>query len=234
MSEPLRLHLNDSPGSPLESEGEPHPADLLVNLLRAEAEAGMRPNAAPAMNDMSLGAHPTPVEPRRLEAVPAAARALAAPSTDAQDISAMQRTVQTIRNALPLLQKLLPLLDGNMLAAIMAMLTPSPQAQPVSRPVDPSPAPSPVESGLTELRTQQQELRGQIQSQDAAMKKMADQLENVREATDRNTREQEDLIEELKANSRKTNIVAFLAFVLLAASIAMNVVLYMEIHRLLP
>ena len=47
------------------------------------------------------------------------------------------------------------------------------------------------------------------------------------------TRTQE-LVYELKAAGKRMNIVAFLAFALLAASIALNVVLYLQIHRLLP
>jgi hypothetical protein len=233
MSERKRRQMKEQAPSIVETESEPHPADLLANLLRAEAEAGLRPTPA---SDTNLAAHPAPsaypgpVEPRRLEAVPPAARALAAPANAVQDASSMQKTLQSLQAVLPLLPKLLPLLDGNILGAIMAMVAPGPQAHPAQKPVDLSP----VEGGLADLKTQQQELRGQIQAQDSVMKKMAEQLENVREATDRNTREQEDLIDELKANSRKTNIVAFLAFVLLSASIAMNVVLYLEIHRLLP
>jgi len=235
MSDPLRLEMNGPSGSIEEGTGDPHPAELLARLLRAEAEAGQRSGTGIAAVDIPLPPHPTPIEPRpaeprRLEAVPPAARALAAPAVDAQDPSTMQRTVQTIRSALPLLQKLLPLLDGNVLATLMALMAPSSQPQALPKPVDLKP----VEGGLAELKTQQQELRGQVQAQETAMKKLAEQLETVREAAERNTREQDDLIDELRANSRKTNVVAFLAFVLLAASIAMNVVLYLEIHRLVP
>ena len=144
----------------------------------------------------------------------------------------MQRTLQAFRSSLPMLQKLLPLLDGNVLGTLIALLSsqPQPQPQPAARPVNLAP----VESGISELRALEQELRGQVQAQDSTIKKFAQELAMVREAAERNSRDQEDMIEDLRANSRKTNVVAFLAFVLLAASIAMNVVLYLEIHRLVP
>ena len=231
MSEPRRLEMNDPSEPEVGSEGEPHPAELLANLLRAEAEAGRRPFPGPPAGETNLASYSAPVEPRRLEAVPPAARALAAPANETQDPSTMLKTVQSIRNVLPLLQKLLPLLDGNILATLMAMMGPGQQPAPTAtRPVDIAP----VEGGLAELKAQHQDLRNQLQTQDQAVKKLAEKLEKVHDATEWNSREQEDLIEELRANSRKTNIVAFLAFVLLAASIAMNVVLYLQIRRLVP
>jgi len=233
MSEMERVVIREEIGPHLDTGGEPHPADLLASLLRAEAATSQSTVAAPPKtSDIRFAAHPSAAESQRMESVSAAARALAAPavSTESQDNAAMQRTVQTIRSALPILQRLLPLIDGNMLGALAGMLAPHPQSQPIAKPVDLTQ----VENGLAELKKQQQELRGQLLAQDSAVGGLADLLERVREVTDRNSREQEDLIDELKASGRKMNVVAFFAFALLAASIAMNVVLYLEFHRLLP
>jgi hypothetical protein len=56
----------------------------------------------------------------------------------------------------------------------------------------------------------------------------------VREATDRNTLEQQELIEDLKVISSRMNRVAFLFLALLVISVLINVVLYLHIQRVLP
>jgi hypothetical protein len=56
----------------------------------------------------------------------------------------------------------------------------------------------------------------------------------VREATDRNTLEQQELIEDLKGVGNKVNLLALTALCLLAISIVLNVVLYLHIQRVLP
>ena len=48
----------------------------------------------------------------------------------------------------------------------------------------------------------------------------------VREATDRNTLEQQELMEDLKGVGSKVNVVAFIALGLLAISVIVNIVLY--------
>jgi len=236
MSDPERLEWTHELGPQMESEGEPHPVDLLARLMKSEASAGARPVPVAAPNDTNLAAPHlvTASESHRPEPIPAAARALAAPpgGEEANDPTALQRTLGAIRSALPVLQRLLPLLDGNILAALAGMLT-LPQAQPQPQP-KPTVDLSPVETRLADLKTQHQELRGQILTQDVSLKKLAEQMEQVREASDRYALEQEELVYELKASGKRMNVVAFLAFALLAGSIALNVVLYLQIHRLLP
>ncbi len=93
---------------------------------------------------------------------------------------------------------------------------------------------APLEDGLAELQTQQKELREQVAEQNSSLKKVEDQLEMVREATDRNTLEQQELMEDLKSVGNKVNVLALVAFGLLAISIFLNVVLYLHIRRVLP
>jgi len=59
-------------------------------------------------------------------------------------------------------------------------------------------------------------------------------LEMVREATDRNTLEQQELLEDLKAFGNKVNMFAIFALGLLAVSILLNVILFLHIQRVLP
>jgi hypothetical protein len=88
--------------------------------------------------------------------------------------------------------------------------------------------------GLTELQTQQRELRTQVLEQNSSLKRVEDHLEMVREATDRNTLEQQELLEDLKAVGNKVNLFAMIALGLLGLSVLLNIVLYLHIMRVLP
>jgi hypothetical protein len=139
--------------------------------------------------------------------------------------------MNALRGAMPFVHKILPLLDGNIGSAVSNLLTPHPHPQP------PPPPPvnlEPLEDGLAELRTQHRDLRNQIVEQNSSLKRVEDHLEMVREATDRNTLEQQELLEDLKSVGNKVNMFALLALVLLALSIVMNVILYLHIKRVLP
>lgn len=235
MAEPIRIKQAIDLGPQLVGEDEPHPVDLLASLTRADNAGESRPVQGTVLTIGETNETPiqaSPGEAQRAGEVPAAARALAAhPSTEPEDDpTAMQRTLRVLSSALPLLQRLLPLLDGNVLGAVLNMLTPHAHGAPAQKPADLGP----LTGGLAELKNQHRELRVQMQEQGESLKRMADHVQTVREALDRNTLEQQDLIEELKTAGKKMNLVALAAFALLAGSIAVNVYLYIQIHRLLP
>jgi hypothetical protein len=142
----------------------------------------------------------------------------------------LQRAVSALRAALPFVQRILPLLDGNVGTAVSNILTPHPHTPPSSPPVNLEP----IEDGLAELQTQHLDLRNQIAEQNTSLKRVEDQLELVREATDRNTLEQQELLEDLKGVGNKVNRFALIALALLAVSILLNLVLYLHIQRVLP
>jgi hypothetical protein len=142
----------------------------------------------------------------------------------------MDRAMSALRMAIPFVQKLLPMLDGNIGTAVSNILTPhAPPPQP-----HPPVNLEPIENGLAELRTQHRDLRIQMGEQNSSLKRVEDQLEMVREATDRNTLEQQELLEDLKTVGNKVNTFALFALGLLAVSIVLNVLLYLHIRRVLP
>ncbi len=157
-------------------------------------------------------------------------RALPAPSAS-DESSGLGRAINAVRAALPMVQKLLPLIDGNIASAVINLLThhPRPQAPP-----PPQVDLAPVESGLAALQLQHRDLRDQVVEQNASLKRVEDQLEMVREATDRNTLEQQELLEDLKTFSNKVKVVAFVAIGLLAISLLINLILFFHIQRVLP
>lgn len=143
----------------------------------------------------------------------------------------MQRAVSMLRNALPFVQRLLPLLDGNIATTVSSLLTSRhhPQAQPSAK-LDLAP----IEDGLAELQTQHQNLRDQVMEQNTSLKRVEDQLEMVREATDRNTLEQQELLEDLKAFGNKVKFVVVIALLLVALGFVMTLALFLHIQRVLP
>jgi hypothetical protein len=154
---------------------------------------------------------------------PAQMRTLPSPPQDADDDPAplpsnLQRALGGLRAALPYVHKILPLLDGQVITTVANLLAP--------RPVPPAPVNlAPLEGGMVELQTRHRELREQVAEQNASLKRVEDGLDMVREATDRNTLEQQELLVDLKKVSRSVTIFAVTMFVLLAASIAANVIL---------
>lgn len=144
--------------------------------------------------------------------------------------SGMQWAMSAFKQAVPFLQRLLPLIDGNIATAVANLIA--------TRPHTPPPAPrvdlQPIETGLTELQTQHRDLRTQLLEQNTSLKKVEDQLEMVREATDRNTLEQQELIEDLKAVTGKVNLFALLLLSLLVISVLLNLFLFLHIQRVLP
>ena len=171
-------------------------------------------------------------EQKRLTSVPPPARSLANQPAAAQP-SGLQRALNLLRVAIPFVQKVLPLLDGNFGTVVSNMLAPAPPPPP------PAPAPptvdlAPFEKGLAEIQAQHRDLREQFQEQNSSLKRVEDQLELVREATDRNTLEQQELLEDLKTVGNKVNLVAIIAIGLLGISVVVNMLLFLHIQRVLP
>lgn len=149
---------------------------------------------------------------------------------DAEQSSGMQWALGVMKQAVPFVQKLLPLLDGQVATAVANLIA--------TRPHTPPPAPrvdlQPLENGLSDLQLQQRGLREQLTDQNTALKRVEDHLEMVREATDRNTLEQQELIEDLKTMGNRVNLLALLFLALLLISVLLNIFLFLHIQRVLP
>jgi hypothetical protein len=141
----------------------------------------------------------------------------------------MQWFAGVMKQAVPFAQKLIPLLDGQIATAVANLLAARPHVPPSPR-VDLQP----IEHGLAELQIQQAGFKDQLADQNTALKRVEDHLEMVREATDRNTLEQQELIEDLKAIGSRVNLLALLFLGLLVISILLNLFLFLHIQRVLP
>jgi hypothetical protein len=206
-------------GIRLEKVGEPHPRAFGSPL--PVGDSGQAPQFQPDTHPKQPAAAPPP---RALAAVPSPSPSL----PQEREPSRWQRAAQALRAALPYVHRMLPLLDGHFATAVSNVLAPQQPALPA-----PPPDLDPIQDGLADLRMQQRDLRVQLINQNASLKRVEDRLETVREATDRNTLEQQELIVDLKAVSRKVNLFAILVFLLLAASIVMNVLLFTQVRHLI-
>jgi hypothetical protein len=220
--------MNDAQGFGLNEPGDK--ARRGVSIVEAQPRAVGSPLPVGSANPPALpnGA----ADLRRANRAPANGRALAnsAPAPPSGAPSGMQRAVNVLRSALPFVQRILPLLDGNIGTAVSNVLAPHHPSPPPQPPVNLAP----VTDALAQLQSQHRELRDQVVEQITSLKRVEDQLGTVREATDRNTLEQQELMEDLKAVGSKVNLVAIVAIALLAASLALNVLLYLHVRRVLP
>jgi hypothetical protein len=154
-----------------------------------------------------------PVEPAAIEAAP--------PS------STLQRTIHALRKAVPLVQRLLPILDGNIAATVVNVLA--------SQAVAPAPPVNlvPVEESISKLRAQNSQLRDQIDDQNLALKRLELRLDAVREAADRSALEQQQILGSLKRSGRNLKIFAFSGLALLILSVLLNLALLLHLERAL-
>jgi hypothetical protein len=192
--------------------------------------------------------------PSASSAAAPAAPGPAAASADPAVPSGIQRAINAVRNTLPLVQRLLPLLEGNIATAataITALVAPQPTIQHIHPPAPPAPTPSPapvpvpidlgpierslgeVDRGLVEVRNSHRELKTQVAEHVTAFKRVEDQLDHVREATDRNTLEQQELVEDLRAVGSRVSTFAIIGLVLLVLSLLLNGYLIFQMQRIL-
>lgn len=199
-----------SSGNPLPGNGHDAPGRVFGSPL---------PMGSPLGSSQEAQSHRAAVPP---------GRGLAPAPVD--DSTSSQRALGVLKQAVPFVQKLLPLIDGNFAAAIANLLSPRPH------PADPAPSVdlAPVQNQISELQVQHNDLRSTVQEQTTGLKRVEDQLEMVREATDRNTLEQQELIEDLKNMGNKVNMFAVTLSALLLLSLVLNVILYLHIKRVLP
>ena len=142
--------------------------------------------------------------------------------------SGLMRTLNAFRSALPIVQRLLPLLEGNVAKAVTNLLAPQ-HNEPPQPPVDLVP----VQRGLVEIQKQHRELREQIATQNVSLQRVEDQLAHVATATDRNTREQQELVEEIQLMGKRQSRFSIVALLLLLLSIAANVLLFLLIKHII-
>jgi hypothetical protein len=138
--------------------------------------------------------------------------------------SGFQRARSVLNSALPLVERLLPLLDGNFASAALNLV--APRANPPAAQIDLGP----IQRSLTEVQARQQKLSAQIAAQSLPLDQLRNQLvpellkqvDELKSSSELTARNQEKMQSALDKIHRKFNRLAVAAVLLLAAILLAN------------
>jgi hypothetical protein len=87
---------------------------------------------------------------------------------------------------------------------------------------------------MAELQTQHRNLREDVMERNASLKRVEERLQMVREATDRNTLEQQELLGGLRIISNKIRVIVVIAIGLLTFGLLLNLTMFVHLQRAGP
>jgi hypothetical protein len=153
----------------------------------------------------------------------AAARGLGKPRPRPEKPSAFARAVSAARVVLPVVQKVLPLLEGNVAGAAVNLLAPAP------RPVNLEP----VTTAISKLQAENRTLRGQMSDQRESLKSIEDELAAIREGLDRHGADIRELAENQLNLKRRLVRLSWAMFILLVISISFTALICVRLAYIL-
>lgn len=130
------------------------------------------------------------------------------------------RTMTALKTVLPILQRALPLLEGNVASAVANLLAPMPLSSRVDL--------EPVERAIRSMHTDLEQLRDSHGEQTAALKRVDEQLAELKDAAERTADRQRELGDELHSLRRRVVVFAVLGLALLLASVGASVFLIVK------
>jgi hypothetical protein len=118
------------------------------------------------------------------------------------------RSLLQLKVLLPYLGKILPMLEGN-LSTALAPVAPRQDLTEVTRSF------GDVSKGFLDVQAGQKEIRIHVQEQAVQLKRIDDQLLRLRESTERNTMEHQELVEDLRSASKLVRTLSTVMIVLM-------------------
>jgi hypothetical protein len=131
-----------------------------------------------------------------------------------------QRTTAAIRTMVPLLEKLLPLLDGNVASVVANLLVP--------RMLSPQVDMHPIEAGLADLKEELAAIHAKNTEHDASFKRIGDELERMKNALEGAALEQKEVLHQVGRVQKRVLVFSLVGLSLLVISFALDVVLYVR------
>ena len=134
------------------------------------------------------------------------------------------RSLLQLRLLLPYIGKLLPMLDTNLSTALTPAVAPRLDLTEVNRSV------ADVTRGFQDLQAGHREIKSYVQDHTIQLKRIDDQLIRLRESTERNTMEHQELVEDLRSASKLVRTLSTVMIVLMVAVAAMTVFMLTRVH----
>lgn len=183
-------------------------------------EGGRLPLSVVQQETQRYGPASTPEPPRKIAN---------APRPDEQPPTGFQRAMGALRVALPLVQRVLPLINPNVGSVVSALMGQQTHGRPMPPPVNLDP----IEDRLIDLQSRHHGLHSQVLEQNASLNRIEDNLDAIRDAMERNAQAQKELREDLKAVAGRIKVFGFLVFGMVSLSMLMSVGLYLYLHHLI-
>lgn len=138
------------------------------------------------------------------------------------------RSLMHLRLLLPYVGKILPLLEGNF-SALAAAPAPAALAKPDLTEFHQSL--EHVNRGFLDLQAGNRDIRTHVQEQSVQLKRIDDQLIRLRESTERNTMEHQELVEDLRSASKMVRGLSTVMIVLMIVVTAMVAFMLVRWHH---
>lgn len=170
-------------------------------------------DSAPDSTPKTPAAAPPPPPPRPSKATPGPApapvqTALARPTPPLHKTSRLQQALGVAKTVLPIVSKMLPLLEGNVVGAASNFLLPG------HAPVDLKP----LEEAIARLQADQRGLTFHTTEQKRALRRIQDDLEALQESLQKTAEQQAELVEHVAKLAKRTASFQRLIIILLVLS----------------
>ncbi len=178
---------------------------------------------------ISIQAAAPVVEPPALKASPSGRKSLvksAQPAPRPSGPSGFQRVVSMARAVIPIAEKLLPLLDGNVATAAANVFVNRPTPKPVDF--------APLEQSLEKLKGGQADLRATIATHAVHLDMVAAQVEDLHKSAEALRSDRDTLQEEVRSLRGRLTVVAGVSFALIGLLVLTDVYFILQNLHVLP
>lgn len=197
--------------------------EALLRHLSAEESAASGAKSAPAFDSPVLQAPSMSSKPVPDPMPVPAQTALARPVPPLHKRSKLQQAVGVAKTVLPIVAKMLPLLEGNVVSAASNLLTPRPVEVDLK----------PLEEAIAKLQSDQRALTFHTTEQKRALRQIQDEFEALQESVQKNAEQQVEIAEHLAKLAKRSASFQRLILILLLLSILFTAFLCVRIAYLI-